>query len=175
MPNWVSNELSIAASYDEFRAFMARDTSGPDASLLVEYFNLHRLFPERFGPEDLCGFEAWDYDWMVDHTGTKWNPKIDHVSSCIEYIVVTFDSAWSPPKLLLERLHQITGWKLQNVFEEEAGDFEGTFACENGVCVTTMRPSSPRCSLCCRRFPIEELDEETGECPTCQRFMGGAL
>lgn len=169
MPNWVYSEVTLAASYEELQDFLTRDESDPEYPCDIFRFNLHRLFPERFGPEDACGYEAWDYDWMVDHTGSKWNPKVDHVASSGGEILICFKSAWSPSNLLLERLHQKTGWKIHNEFEEEALDFEGSFHCENGICAAQLRPRRPECSFCELNFPREMLDEETGECPKCRR------
>jgi predicted RNA-binding Zn-ribbon protein involved in translation (DUF1610 family) len=68
---------------------------------------------------------------------------------------------------LLERLHQLTGWTIQNEFEEEQPEFEGSFHCEAGSCIRDIREGRPRCSTCEEQFPFEELDDDWGECPKC--------
>lgn len=130
MPNWVFNEVDIHASVDEVGLFLAIDYDAGAQENPATHFNLHKLFSERFVADDLCGFEAWDYDWMVDNTGSKWNPKISAISEENGVTYLGFDSAWSPVNELLERLHKITGWVIHNEFEEEQPEYEGSFHCE---------------------------------------------
>lgn len=80
MPNWVYNEVDVHASLAEVQAFLTLDSDAADPLKAATRFNLHRLYPERFGPDDLCGYRAWDYDWMVQNTGSKWNPEISAIS-----------------------------------------------------------------------------------------------
>lgn len=127
MPNWVYNEVDVHAPLTEVRAYFAVDS---DQNQPVSRFNLHRLFPERFSADDPCGFQAWDYEWMVEHTGSKWNPTISAISEKNGVTFLGFDSAWSPMNELLERLHQLTGWVVHNEFEEEQPEYEGSLHCE---------------------------------------------
>lgn len=80
MPNWVYNEVDIHASLDEVGRFLAVDTSTENPHNPSTRFNLHQLYPERFEADDLCGFKAWDYDWMIENTGCKWNPTLSAIS-----------------------------------------------------------------------------------------------
>lgn len=130
MPNWVYNEVDIHASLDEVQEFLATDNDMDDPSQTVTRFNLHKLYPERFGADDLCGFQDWDHDWMVENTGSKWNPTIDVVSEENGLTILGFDSAWSPMNELLSRLHVLTAWTIHNEFEEEQPEYEGSFHCE---------------------------------------------
>jgi hypothetical protein len=129
MPNWVCNEVEINASLEQVQQFLTIAYDMDDPERPVNRFNLHKLYPERFEANDLCGYVAWDYDWMVKNTGSKWNPTIHALEeNGITYL--GFDSAWSPMNELLERMHQLTGWTIHNEFEEEQPEFEGSFHCE---------------------------------------------
>lgn len=52
MPNWVYNEVEIAAPLSEVQAYLFEidDPACPGGRTHV--FNLHQFFPERFEPED---------------------------------------------------------------------------------------------------------------------------
>jgi hypothetical protein len=130
MPNWVYNEVEIAASRDEVQPFLATDYDMDDPTRPVSRFNLHKLFPERFDADDLCGRKAWDYDWMLVNTGAKWNPEISVISEKNGTTFLGFDSAWCPTNELLKHLHELTGWTIHNDFEEEQPEFEGSLHCE---------------------------------------------
>ena len=130
MPNWCFNAVEIQAPLGEVRAYLATDYFMDDPSRPISRFNLHRLFPDRFSADDLCGHNAWDYDWMVKHTGAKWNPNICVREREPGLTVLDYDTAWMPNNLLLERLHKMTGWTIHNTFEEEQPEFEGDLHCE---------------------------------------------
>ena len=65
--------------------------------------------PETFKNRRLrkvYGTDNW-YDWRILHWGTKWNSydgKIDNEDE--EYIVYTFDTAWSPPEPVIQALRE---------------------------------------------------------------------
>ncbi|MGC1497934.1 MAG: hypothetical protein WA790_19170 [Sulfitobacter sp.] len=130
MPNWVFNEVDVHASIDEVLVFLATDYDMDDPNRPVSRFNLHKLFPERFDIDDLCGQKNWNYDWMVENTGAKWNVTISARSESDGVTSLCFDSAWSPTNGLLERMHELTGWTIHNEFEEEQPEYEGSFHCE---------------------------------------------
>lgn len=124
MPNWVYNEVDIHASRDEVQKFLAVDPEAADSSCPATHFNLHKLFPRRFEADDLCGFKNWDYDWMVEHTGAKWNPVINTISEMDGVTLLGFNSAWCAMNDLLERIHKLTGWTIHSEFEEEQPEYE---------------------------------------------------
>ncbi|UWR28315.1 hypothetical protein K3757_18645 (plasmid) [Sulfitobacter sp. S223] len=130
MPNWVFNEVDIHAPLDEVQAFFAPDFEMDEPSKAVTRFNLHKLYPDRFSADDLCGFNGWDYDWMVENTGSKWNPNLEGITEENGVTFLGFDSAWSPMNELLARLHILTGWTIHNEYEEEQPEYEGSFHCE---------------------------------------------
>ena len=130
MPNWVYNEVEIAAPLSEVQAYLFETDDPEYQGQRTHFFNLHRLFPERYQADDEQGLKAWDYDWMYDNIGTKWNPKIEFIDGDEHATKLDFESAWSPPLDLLEYWHKLTGWTIHSEFEEEQPEFEGTFHCE---------------------------------------------
>ena len=111
MPNWNTNVVAIDAPIEDVDAFIARDDENKPR------FNMHKIFPEKFKANDLCGFDGWDYDWAVKHTGSKWFPEIClYDAGCERWL--GYDTAWSPNNLLLLRLSEITSWRISNIFEE---------------------------------------------------------
>ena len=167
MPNWVYNEVEIAAPLSEVQAYLF-ETADPDCQgQNVYFFNLHRLFPERFEADDQRGLEAWDYDWMRENVGTKWNPKIDYVADDEGGTRLSFDSAWCPPRELLEHLHELTGWRIVNQHDGENPEYDAVFICDGWKCWQELRPGTTVCCNCEARVPSDDIDDEYGECPTC--------
>lgn len=131
MANMVYNEVEIVAPLIEVQAYLF-EIDDPESTRggKVHVFNLHRLYPERFEADDQQGLKAWNYDWMTDNIGTKWNPHIDFIEESEGKTQLAFDTAWAPPLELLEHWHKLTGWTIHNEFEEEQPEFEGGFHCE---------------------------------------------
>ena len=168
MPNWVYNEVEIAAPLSEVQAYLF-ETDDPESTTggKTHYFNLRQLFPERYDIGDERGMKAWDYDWMVEYLGTKWNPRIDCIIEVEGGTHLGFDTAWSAPENLLRRLHDLTGWKIVNHYDEEDGDHDVVFTCEEGSCELELLPGTSTCSNCEDRWPCDDIDLEHGECPSC--------
>jgi hypothetical protein len=71
------------------------------------------------------GFESW-YHWRLHHWGTKWNsycPSLQEDS-------ITFDTAWSPPIPVIERIAVILGIPLTLDYCEEGNGFIGRYTAE---------------------------------------------
>ena len=175
MPNWVYNEVEIAAPLSEVQAYLFETVDPECQGQRVHYFDLHRLFPDRFKADDQQGLEAWDYDWMVENIGTKWNPKIDLIEEVDGKTQLAFDTAWCAPNELLEHLHTLTGWKIVNRHDEENPDYDAVFTCENGISSDERFPGTSTCSNCEERWPSDDMDDDYGECPTCVRGRANYL
>src|SRR5271155_1321112 len=52
---------------------------------------------------DKYGYTYW-YDWRLDQWGTKWNVDDPVVSDEGNALTITFDTAWSPPLPIFEKL-----------------------------------------------------------------------
>ena len=69
----------------------------PDGSILWETYN----FPD--GKND----DRW-YHWCIDNWGTKWEPDILDVDGDqdSEMLEITFNTAWSPPQGVVEKMRE---------------------------------------------------------------------
>ena len=124
MPNWNYNEVTVDAPAIDVRRYFIQEDD-------VLCFNMNLTFPERFAANDATGDTAWNYDWACDNTGSKWFPRVDDVMAANdEQSYICFDTAWAPNNSLLQKLSEITGWKIQNEYEEPGMSFEGTFICK---------------------------------------------
>lgn len=78
------------------------------------------------------GADTW-YDWHCENWGTKWN------STNVYYInenEVEFDTAWSMPYRLLEKLSEIYETRIEVRYaDEDIGNNCGEIIFENGNCV----------------------------------------
>lgn len=86
-----------------------------------------------------------------------------------EVTYLDYDSARAPNNGTLERLHELTGWHIENEYEEPGCAFEGTFFCLDGGCSNEEREYCPRCEVCDRKRDHTDftLDEERCCCDTC--------
>ncbi len=138
-------------------------------------FNMHKLFPEKFPEGDELGRGNWDYDWMIENTGSKRLPAVemhDEEDAEANTTRIYYDSARVPNNGTLERLHQITGWTITNEYEDECREFEGTFECAWGDIINDERPGRPWCNICEKRMTwnIAIYDDDDGYiCPACSQ------
>jgi hypothetical protein len=109
---------------------------------------------------------------MLEHIGTKWNPRIDSISELEGKTHLGFESAWSAPESLLRRLHELSGWKIVNRHDDPDAEHDPVMTCEGGSCNTEYLPGTTTCSHCEDRIERDLLDDDYGECPTC--FMNRA-
>jgi hypothetical protein len=95
MPNWVFNRLTFsgdAATLEALEAQLA--TAEPDQVVL----SFQKVTPRPPEAED-----DW-YDWNVANWGTKWDahrPQVERSDGTVAYV---FDTAWSPPLPVVERV-----------------------------------------------------------------------
>ena len=102
MPNWCLNNATI--THDD----PAKLTELVDAYKRGEA--IEHFLPT---PKDENGEldEEW-YDWRVTNWGTKWDVGGEHafcerMVTADNTVVLSFDSAWSPPLGFYERLHTL--------------------------------------------------------------------
>ena len=68
----------------------------PDGSVFYETYN----FPD--GKND----DRW-YHWCIDNWGTKWDAgEVDIEMSDYDSLEITFNTAWSPPEGIVEKLRE---------------------------------------------------------------------
>jgi hypothetical protein len=132
MPNWVKNRITIECSDDQFKEIIDQFfTEVEDKSewYYLEYapvsidFNKLIPMPEyiyqgNLGKEEIekYGKNNW-YDWSIENWGTKWNAR----DSIIDYEnkEITFDTAWSPPIPIIEKLTQLFPYRMLYICANE--------------------------------------------------------
>jgi len=122
MPNWCLNNLTVEHS---------------DPSMVDRFekaYNTGKACQEFLPIPDGIG-DGW-YDWCINNWGTKWDvgadpeqyglkaTRVDNEISC------TFDSAWSPPVGLYEKLVEL-GYNVKASYFEPGMAFCGIW--DNGV------------------------------------------
>lgn len=66
------------------------------------------------------GADNW-YDWAINNWGTKWGAyEIEHVEIGKDHIDIQFDTAWSPPEGILNKLMD-EGFRVNGFWHEEGG------------------------------------------------------
>jgi hypothetical protein len=154
MPNWNNNSVTIDAPLDQVMQWLV-----PLANDEFE-FDLQKLFLEMMSDDPA----------LDELTGSKWNPIIEYFDGSNDQTSLGYDSARTPNNGTLRRLHELTGWKIENEFEEPGCGFAGTFVCANGTCHEEERPYHPSCDVCDGKFPPEDYVLNAGDrvCRMCR-------
>lgn len=113
MPNWCNNYLKLEGSpglIDRAKRAIERD------ELCNEFFSLpadlkDAVTPTQVGDEaaaearrEMYGYSNW-YEFCVNEWGTKWDISGGVIQEEGDgYLIATFDTAWSPPIALMEKL-----------------------------------------------------------------------
>ena len=143
MPNWCQNTIVVSGEAAEISAFNDWLDDGkallskikPTPQTLVETVAGFIGDPdEQKKLEERCaanvkefGYKNW-YDWNIGNWGTKWDvdAEIDEASSISEQVILSFESAWSPPQkaiaLMAEKFPKLT---IRHSYLEEGMCFVG--------------------------------------------------
>jgi len=122
VPNWCFNELTISGSKKSLDKCL-RSIKGKQGQKkgAVQPLDFEKIVPtpkaliNTVSPSDhndkkvqarlkKYGYENW-YDFHCSEWGTKWNcgeASLSRISS--DKALITFDTAWSPPKPVIEKL-----------------------------------------------------------------------
>ena len=116
MPNWCHNEVTL---YHNDPAMLARaETAIAAGSLLNEFLPM---------PTELKENDGW-YDWRLIHWGTKWDIDGEVVDKKDGSIVLSFESAWSPPIEAYRTMEAEHGFTIYASYEELGIGFRGNYA-----------------------------------------------
>lgn len=115
MPNWCSNTLTLT---HEDPAQIARAAKAFKAGSLLQ-----ELVPNPSGD--------WNYDWSVSHWGTKWDVggkdyPDPEISEDGRGMIVSFDSAWSPPVEAYNSMIE-DGFGVESMYYESGMAFAGIY------------------------------------------------
>jgi len=117
MPNWNSNIVTIKSDDVEL---MAKVIDAAEKSMKSEsFFNV--LVPRPVEEE-----ENW-YDWNVNNWGTKWDTHVEIVDQTANEIVLSFDTAWSPPIAFYSALEE-QGFEVEAYYYEPGMCFAGVYS-----------------------------------------------
>ena len=104
------------------------------------------------------GYPSW-YEWAIANWGTKWDVQEANTLISDEYIIVHFDTAWSPPVNWLETVSTMYPLLKFEIFCSEGGAcFYGTITAQNGEVSEDMHKDFWKES-----DDSEETDEETDD------------
>lgn len=115
MPNWCYNRATFK---HENPQFLKRVIRGSEDERLFEEF-----VPNPSG--------KWDYNWSLVHWGTKWDTGGEIVSEDRDFVEISFDTAWGPPKEFYERMTEL-GFEIEAFYFEPGMLFCGRYSSEYG-------------------------------------------
>jgi hypothetical protein len=140
MPNWVQHGLTITGPEAERERFIAECFSKADDGMR---FDFNRLIPEpkhSDDGDDVIYFDkpgsvripAW-YEWCCANWGTKWNACRTTLTHERDAILLSFDTAWSPPVPIFNELaRRFPKLKIEGSYVDIQYPFSGNLLCENG-------------------------------------------
>ena len=112
MPNWVRNTLTITGSPEQLKTFAS--IVGKKVKPYLEPVNAHEVNAFNFynikAPykKDIQSYRTGDiwHEWNTNNWGTKWNSCdtwfVDGSGYPIPKLTYVFDTAWSPPRGIIE-------------------------------------------------------------------------
>ena len=82
--------------------------------------------------KEQTGYTNW-YEWSVDHWGTKWNVDGGDRDDQERRVMLTFDTAWSPPTPIVDALSEMSPkTKFSLRYYEGGMGFKGRYAVKGG-------------------------------------------
>ena len=114
MPNWCNNNLTVSSDDPNL---IAKFEKAFESNGLFEYF-----MPNPKG--------EWEYSWSVENWGTKWDIKgeeINVIQVDEDRIIISFDTAWSPPIEFYEHLESL-GYEVVGMYYEPGMAFCGIYS-----------------------------------------------
>ena len=118
MPNWCENVIVVKGSHEELEeleTFLKQGKEDFDFNLFIPYPKEYEELDSKARemreqgvdweliPKD--GYNSGGYDWCIENWGTKWNayePSVRFVED--ELLTIHFDTAWSPPTPIVEKM-----------------------------------------------------------------------
>jgi hypothetical protein len=166
MPNWCSCDLDVTGPQAERDKLVeaARSKEAVDGKVSVLDASNFIPYPKKFRDQDEVarawdkahkddrplswrerpkdGFNSGGYEWCIENWGTKWNFCRATVVSRIEEVVFGFETAWSPPIPVIEKMSAMfpkLGFKLR--YFEGGMQFQGKCIFKGGEMVNELTGS----------------------------------
>ena len=175
MPNYCNNIVTLT---HEDPAQIKRVVDSLDSGLFNEFIpmpeQLRNTVKSTATPEEVyaknvqdCGYESW-YEFAIAEWDTKWDacsPEIlDQTTTSIK---LTFDTAWSPPIAVFDKLHEL-GFDVEAYYHEGGMAYYGEYAsgCNSsgeydGTSRQTLRDTCPEHII--EMFSLEDWYDEEDE------------
>jgi len=123
MPNWCMNSLTVShADLAKVQEFADAYNNGETCQRFIPR-------PENVNNSDVFAEDGW-YTWNVNHWGTKWDfgkDKLDDPLVVQDGLAsISFDTAWSPPIQLYDRLVEL-GYNVDATYFEPGMGFCGVY------------------------------------------------
>jgi len=176
MPNWCNNVVII--EHKNKTAIDRVVKAFDDKELCNEFIPvpeplLGTQAPNTHNPKemyDIYGYESW-YDFCIGEWGTKWDVGGDETCDVNreddKSVTLTFDSAWSPPMGLYDKLSR-EGYHVTAYYYEAGCAYAGIFRSETGDDFYPVPSTSSRV----KELLPKELDEMFGISDVVQEYEG---
>lgn len=145
MPNWCNNTLELAhedpamlerarVAFNEGRLcdefVPVPESLKITAGFLGDGEEQRKLEAQEQANQEAHGYKNW-YDYCVNEWGTKWDVGGDGMTAELEngQLVMSFDSAWSPPINFYEKMLDL-GFEVRAYYYEGGMNFAGVW--DNG-------------------------------------------
>jgi hypothetical protein len=149
MPNWCLNEVTVTGSEKELKPFMDKYVSeNKEGTDKIKCIDLEKILPtpkeltevqapnndKKLAAKLIAKYGASDwYNFHCDKWGTKWNVSGSNYTRASGQIIMSFDSAWSPPIGAIIELSRLCPKLTFNIeYCEPSMCFAGNYTYKNG-------------------------------------------
>lgn len=125
MPNWCCNDIEILGSKDDLDKLVENYTTDG----VLDFDKIEPM------PKEFLTTGEW-FDWRIVHWGTKWNLDTNSggfYRSEDDAFVGDFETAWSPPMSVIEKLSRLfPDVRIHLAYDEPNMAFQGKYIFDNG-------------------------------------------
>lgn len=142
MPNWCDNRLTVTGDAEALKRFVVDITNDDDS---ITIFKNLVPFPTELEGEEITikdgssskvlgrAFTDEGYSWCLRNWGTKWGDCETEITVNDGYLVIRYQTAWSPALEGLEEVSRLfPTLTFQTDYIEEGMQFIGAASFENG-------------------------------------------
>ena len=145
MPNNVVNTISFVCEEQEFKDIIKKYWSSNEEPGEEGFLDFNKIIPipsniymGNLGPEEFDKYpnDNW-YSWCIKNWGTKWNSY--YGSYDIDSKTIRFETAWSAPHPIIEKLGKLTkAFFVHEWADEDIGQNTGHTVCVDGKCTEPL-------------------------------------